>query len=130
MAKLLKGSEELKKKLLALKGVSSQLEVAGLAGGAIIHTAIVKRAPYLTGTYRRSITIRSAVQPTKIVVTIGTNIVYGPRLEFGFRGRDAKGRNYSQSARPHFRPGFDENKAAAIREIETILKMLMTEAAS
>lgn len=128
--KALKGSEELKKKLLALKGVTTQLEAAGFAGGSIIHAAIVKRAPYLTGTLRRSITIRVEIKGTKVIVTIGTNLEYAPRQEFGFRGVDARGRKYNQPARPFFRPGFDENKAAAIREVETVLKMLINKAAS
>jgi hypothetical protein len=36
--------------------------------------------------------------------TIGTDLPYGRRLEFGFTGTDSLGRNYAQPPFPHVQP--------------------------
>lgn len=58
----------------------------------------------------------------------GTNIIYGPRLEFGFVGKDSLGRTYNQPAYPYLRPAFDEEKDACIQEISDALDILIAEA--
>jgi hypothetical protein len=61
-------------------------------------------------------------------VEVGTNIVYGPRLEFGFVGTDSLGRNYHQPAYPYLRPAFDEKQDACIQEVSDALDVLIEEA--
>jgi hypothetical protein len=39
--------------------------------------------------------------------TIGTELPYGRRLEFGFTGTDSLGRNYNQPPFPHVEPAID-----------------------
>lgn len=48
----------------------------------------------------------------EIVVEVGTNVIYARRLEFGFTGTDAAGRNVKQAARPYLRPTLQEEKGA------------------
>lgn len=43
---------------------------------------------------------------SQIIGVVGTNVVYGRRLELGFAGRDSLGRQYNQAPRPFIRPGF------------------------
>lgn len=85
----------------------------------VVHTAILQRsvvdhasgrpgpnAP--TGDYRRSISrrvVKGAVSSTGFV---GTDKPQGRRLELGFSGQDALGRNYDQPPYPHFGPALDE----------------------
>lgn len=43
-------------------------------------------------------------------VKIGTTVVYGPRVEFGFVGTDSLGRNYNQPAKSFLRSSLLDNK--------------------
>lgn len=61
-------------------------------------------------------------------VEMGTNIVYGPRLEFGFVGKDSLGRVYNQPAYPYLRPAFDEKQDACVRAVSDALDVLIEEA--
>lgn len=85
-----------------------------LAGGWLIANEAKKRAAYKTGTLRRDI------RPELIengVVMVGTSVPYARRIEFGFIGKDSRGRNYHQAARPFLRPAYDEKKGEAIGEV-------------
>lgn len=62
----------------------------------------------LHGRLRQSIKWAITKIGTKFSLKIGTNMEYGPRLEFGFVGRDSLGRNYSQAPRPFLRPSIRE----------------------
>jgi HK97 gp10 family phage protein len=90
--------------------------------------------PKITGNLKGSITYSvmgdapSAVQAPAVqedgvgrggsdVGVIGTNVEYGARIEFGFKGTDRLGRRYNQSAQPYLRPALDNNRAKLIREI-------------
>lgn len=42
------------------------------------------------------------------VAEVGTDLVYGWRLEAGFVGADSLGRHYNQAPRPHWGPAADE----------------------
>lgn len=121
MAKHVK-KEGLLKKLDALKQAMSNVEAAGFAGGLVIQSAAQQKAPVLTGTLRRSITIRVEKRGSKLLVIIGTNLVYARRIEYGFKGTDSAGRTYNHSGKPYLRPAFDENKAKALSEIAAALK--------
>ncbi len=56
---------------------------------------------------------------------IGTDMIYGPRLEFGFIGTDKKGRRYNQRARAFLRPAIDENEKEIIKAFEMSLEAVI-----
>lgn len=96
-----------------------------LAGGWIIANEAKKRAPYKTGTLRRD--IRPEIVEDG-VVAVGTSVPYGRRIEFGFIGKDSRGRNYHQAARPYLRPAYDEKKNEAIAEVVEALRDIISAA--
>ncbi|MBW2632042.1 MAG: HK97 gp10 family phage protein [Deltaproteobacteria bacterium] len=65
---------------------------------------VQKGAPHITGTYRRSIHLEPEGSDT---ILVGTDLEYGPRLEYGYADTDKLGRTYNQAAQPHFRPPLD-----------------------
>lgn len=77
-----------------------------LAAAMVVRNAAIPKAPYLTGTLRRS--IRTEVEDDAVIV--GTDVPYSRRLEYGFTGTDSKGRHYNQAATPYMRPAFDETR--------------------
>ena len=85
-----------------------------LVGAWIIANEAKRRAPYKTGTLRRD--IRPEIVEAGVVV-VGTSVPYARRLEFGFIGKDSRGRSYHQAARPFLRPAYDEKKDEAIAEV-------------
>lgn len=105
------------------KGLAERaLVVAVKAGGLLIQNAAKEHAPYKTGELRRSIHMEVAESDdAHVVLDIGTDVPYAPRIEFGFADTDKLGREYHQEARPYLRPAFDENKDAAIAEINAAL---------
>jgi hypothetical protein len=58
----------------------------------------------ITGAYRNSWRPQTRSLPYGAVCTIGTDLPYGRRLEFGFTGTDSLGRNYNQPPFPHVQP--------------------------
>lgn len=80
------------------------------------------RTPYKTGTYRRGWHLETVEKtPERCTVIVGNDQPQGPRLEFGFVGRDVLGRFYNQAARPHIRPALDENKGVAVEEFRAAI---------
>jgi hypothetical protein len=57
----------------------------------------------------------------RVIGRVGTDVVYDPRLELGFVGRDSLGRNYNQAPRPHIRPAFEETKRKAAKALVRII---------
>lgn len=47
---------------------------------------------------------------SQVIGVVGTNVVYGRRLELGFAGKDSLGRQYDQAPRPFIRPAFARNR--------------------
>lgn len=84
------------------------------AGARVLLNEVVPNAPYLTGTYRRSIRIED-VSETEVVV--GSDVPYARRLEFGFVGVDKRGRHYHQAPQPHWRPAMAYKRAAIVGEM-------------
>ncbi|MEZ7005671.1 HK97 gp10 family phage protein [Streptomyces sp. AD55] len=58
----------------------------------------------ITGAYRNSWRSQTRRLPYGAVCTIGTDLPYGRRLEFGFVGTDSLGRKYNQPPFPHVQP--------------------------
>jgi HK97 gp10 family phage protein len=127
----IEGLPELKRKLLDMSEATRQakLEAAVLTGGQPIKNEAQVRAPVKTGTLRRDITVQIVEStPTSAIAAIGTGVPYGPRIEFGFNGRDKLGRLYSQPAQPYLRPAFDQERENAYREIQDALRDAINDA--
>lgn len=69
----------------------------------------------LTGRLRQSIAWEVEATSTEVIGRVGTNVVYARRLELGFVGTDAAGRNINQEPRPYLRPSLHENRAEILR---------------
>lgn len=81
-----------------------------------------RRAPYLTGTLRRSIHTEDVGSH---VVSVGTDVPYARRQEYGYAGTDRLGRTFHQPARPYLRPALDENRAEMEREFADALEDIL-----
>lgn len=57
-------------------------------------------------------------------VKVGTTVVYAPRVEFGFVGKDSLGRNINQPAKPFLRPALIENKEKLNNLFSLLMKRL------
>lgn len=58
----------------------------------------------ITGAYRNSWRAETHTLRAGAICTIGTDLPYGRRLEFGFVGTDSLGRTYNQPPFPHVQP--------------------------
>jgi HK97 gp10 family phage protein len=67
------------------------------------------RAPFVTGSLRRSIQVKERDGE----ILVGSDLPYAARIEYGFRGTDSRGRSYNQPPQPYLRPAFDENRNRA-----------------
>jgi phage gpG-like protein len=108
-----------------------------LVSGALLAVNEAKRlAPYETGNLRRSLHVggegaagglEGDTTGTDIggqesrrdwaEVSVGTNVEYAARLEFGFAGTESLGRTFDQLARPYLRPAVEATKDDVQREI-------------
>lgn len=130
--------DEWKEKLKRLDvAVSERAVVRALTAGAeIIQNDAKRRAPYKTGTLKRSIHIE---QGDGMEVLIGTDAPYAAIQEFGgtitpkkakmlafeIKGELVFAHSVTIPARPYLRPAFDENKDAAIKEVGEALAQLL-----
>lgn len=102
---------------LIKKASGSQLETALVAGGLVIQVPAQAKAAVLTGNLRRSIHTEVSIGGVSAEARVGTNVEYGPHVEFG---------TSSQRAQPYLRPAYDENRSRAVGEIAEVLKELTT----
>lgn len=143
----IEGSDGLALKLRALGTALSgrTAERAVVAGALIIQNEAKRRAPFRTGTLRRSIHIGGHtdkatdyqvpadvpelpgpdVSAHDVQVYVGTNLDYGRRIEYGFNQADSLGRVYNQAAQPYLRPAIDENGDRVRQEIADALADLI-----
>ncbi len=139
----IRGGPELAAKLGRLSDdmAGKALEDATTAGALLVQNAAVRKAPFLTGTLRRSIHIRTSFRSrTRAVVAVGTNVVYGAIQEFGgiiraktapflvFRTKDGRWhrtKSVQIPAHPFMRPALDEEKDNVVREIGDALRALL-----
>jgi len=105
--------------------MSKALETAAQAGALIVEGSASQKAPYLTGTLKRSIHMETAVKtPEKAVVQVGTDVVYAAIQEFGgiihaknkpylvFKTADGAWHSVESvqiPAHPYMRPALDNN---------------------
>lgn len=124
----LKNPSDLHQAFMRLDKLSQQrnLEAAVLAGLQPINNATQEKAPYRTGTLRRSYhTEILQSSPKRVEGGCGTNLNYARRVELGYNDTDALGRTYHQPAKPHLRPAFDENRGKAVAEMGESLKDIL-----
>jgi phage gpG-like protein len=138
----LQGEKELRRDLARLSdAVRGPAILRALVAGALpIANEWKRRAPYESGNYRRSVHVGGegvgggttgsdiggqTATSTGAEVAVGTNVEYGPRLEYGFVGTDSLGRTYHQPARPHARPAIEAAQPEAEREVIAALRQLI-----
>ena len=106
MAEQIKGMSNLLKAFdTFLNVVGDQQKVALKLTANAYKNDVQKKAPYKTGTYRRSIHVEFISAQLALV---GSGLPYSKRLEYGYADTDKLGRTYNQAAQPHFRPAMDE----------------------
>jgi HK97 gp10 family phage protein len=110
------GVKELMAKLEKLSDAAKgkALETSVKAGAYVVEAEakinIEKKDIVDTGNLLNSIQVKDVKSSGDIAeASIGTNVVYAARQEFGFVGTDSLGRVYNQPARPYLRPAIDEN---------------------
>jgi hypothetical protein len=69
-----------------------------------ILTEARRLVPVRSGRLRDSLRFKITRGIRRVRARIGSTLFYAHRTEFGFHGRDKRGRNYSQPARPFLRP--------------------------
>jgi hypothetical protein len=79
--------------------------ISGLA--AEVQADTQSRAPRATGDYANSWQSQRNSTPGSTSVSIFTEAPQAARLEYGFHGRDSKGRVYDQAPRSHQRAAID-----------------------
>lgn len=121
------GVKELKKNLEKLSDeFTRKLEVATRAGALIVQNDAKQRAPYRTGTLRRSIhTEITSRRRDSVEAQVGTNVEYARRIEYGFSGEDKAGRRYNQPPNPYLRPALDENQDKVQKEIADVFRQAL-----
>lgn len=80
----------------------------------------------ITGNLMNSIKeLRQNTQPGRVESEVGTDMEYGPRLEYGFMDTDKRGRRYNQHPRPFLRPALDENEAEIQQAFEKSINAVL-----
>lgn len=103
----IEGLAELNGNLTKLRRLSRRQHITALRAGAlVIQNGAKRRVPVLTGTLRRSIT--NAPLTGQTAVAVGTNVEYGPYVEYG---------TSRMAAQPYLRPAMDEDGQEAAQEI-------------
>lgn len=123
------------------------LENAATSGALLVANRWKELARFQTGTYRRSLHVggHSDLTPDfaqgssqdgvefhdiggathdrdSAEVHVGSDVPYGPRLEYGFVGRDKLGRLYNQQGDGAGRRAFDETRDDVTKEVGEALK--------
>lgn len=108
-----RGFDELKRNVERFnKELNDILPTALKAGALIIQNSAKFKAPYRTGTLRRSIhtEMRSNTQ-----AVVGTDVEYAVYQEFG---------TSKMKAHPYLRPALDENRGKVLDKINEVIKGL------
>lgn len=113
--------------LLERAGVDAVPAMRTALGSAanIVKNAAKIKTPWVSGNLRRSIHYRTFDLARGVEAIVGTDVEYARRIEYGFAGRDSRGRLYNQPAKPYLRPALEENRERVIREINEALQDLL-----
>lgn len=91
-------------------GRTGKVRVVGLAP-----SRVGEPPKKLTGKLQHSIIAGVRDTATGMEAVVGSTDEKAARLEFGFQGRDAAGRNVSQGARPYLRPALKKARDRVLR---------------
>ena len=130
----LQGAPALLAKLEAKKQqYNDRCEAAATAGALLVENAAKDKAPYKTGTLKRSITHETIEKSEKAChVSVGTNLEYArlqeyggtiegkPLLVFEIGGETIFVQSVTVPASPYLRPAFDETKKGVVEEVKRI----------
>jgi len=128
---VLEGEDELLQKFAQMQAAAKGKAIrnAVRAGALVVENSAKEKAPWKTGNLSRSIHHQIGSDgPGRVAATVGTDVVYAARQEFGFVGADSLGRVYNQAARPYLRPALDENRAEIEKEMQETFRQLIMEA--
>jgi HK97 gp10 family phage protein len=145
----IQGTAALEARLGALSGpqAAQVLERATMAGALLILNDAQRHAPVVTGTLRRSLHAE-VIESTRLAatVTVGTNLVYAPYVEYGTRAhvilpKDkqalwwkgaehpvARVNHPGTKAQPFLEPALTRNIPAVRAEIMTAIDLLLSRA--
>jgi len=134
------GAESLMRKLAGkVEEYDGKLEAAVTSAALIVENEARNKAPYKTGTLKRSVDHETVEKSSeRVVVAVGTDLEYAAIQEFGgtiesksgylvFQTEDGEWHSVSSvqiPAKPYLRPGLDENKDKVIKEIRDALRSL------
>ncbi len=135
----LRGSKELKRKLekVSAETRGNKLEAAARSGAFLILNEAKRRAPYRSGSLRRSLNMETTEKSAESAsISIGTNLEYAAIQEFGgtiepkvadalrfeIGGGEIFANVVQMPAQPYLRPAIDEKRRAAEREIRDAWK--------
>jgi len=134
----IKGMRELRVNVGKLtKEIQEVLPTALKAGAELIRNDAVPRAPYKTGTLRRSIHIEEV---SNTEVRVGTDVIYAAIQEYGgvinaknapwltFKTDDGEWhrvKSVTIPAHPYLRPAMDENREKVIDKVKAVIQALI-----
>ncbi|MTI82586.1 MAG: hypothetical protein FH756_01545 [Firmicutes bacterium] len=135
------GMDEFRRNLRRLGDqAADKMEAAVKSGALVVQNDAKQRAPYKTGTLRRSIHIETEEKSQdKVTVAVGTDVEYAAIHEFGgviqpknanklhfkIDGKDIFADKVHIPARPYLRPALDENEDGIMREIAQTIRQLL-----
>jgi len=147
----LTGDEELARQLTAIGKTARGrvLKNAVVSGGLLIVNEWKTTSPFKTGNYRRSQHVGGEgaagglegdstgtdiggqeIGSDYAEVSIGTNVEYGPRIEFGYEDTDSLGRTYHQPAGGQLRAAIESTRGDVEREIAGAVRAQLRKAVS
>lgn len=108
-------------KLPRLQGALRQEAKEAVQDAALDCANLAKeKAPFRTGTLRRS--IHAEQGDSDLTWVAGTDVPYARRLEYGFVGRDRRGRHYNQAARPYMTPAAEAVRPRFMKRMGNIVE--------
>lgn len=118
-------AKNMKRAMLVLQGdvqrrISRGQPVRRTSGGHLVGldpSAPGESPKVVSGRLRTSIANDVDVGLSEVVGRVGSNVRYARRLELGFFGTDARGRNVNQEERPYLRPALKEQLSRLLKII-------------
>lgn len=113
------------KRLIKARQLSNrEKELAMIGALKPVRNLAQSLAPYLNGVLKASIGVKARTIGSKTIGTVGTNLKYARRLEFGFYGKDKLDRKYNQKPRPYLFPAWIAKRGEAKRQLVKAIKRL------
>lgn len=124
-ARAVKSGEHLRDEIVKKLSGSGSGKTYTVPGTSTSHRASAPGEPpaKLTGWLANNVETKTERDKRVIDTYVGIRggpdgVPYARRLEYGFHGKDDKGRTYNQAPRPYFEPAYHEQKG----EIKRIIK--------